>query len=137
MAAFGTRLLLLPAALCVLVSATPAPSPNPEPNVIAPRDPLITPSPALSHPTRTYNQKRDIFDDLQSGVDSILSGLGTAIPSFVASGVPNFFQDFPTGDSVQSSLGIDDDQVAALPTQTLTVSSGDEKVHPSVATANV
>ena len=121
MAAFGTRLLLLPAALCVLVSATPAPSPNPEPNVIAPRDPLITPSPALSHPTRTYNQKRDIFDDLQSGVDSILSGLGTAIPSFVASGVPNFFQDFPTGDSVQSSLGIDDDQVAALPTQVLNI----------------
>lgn len=34
-------------------------------------------------------------------------------------GIPNFFQDFPTGDKVQSSLGIDDDQLAALPTNVL------------------
>ena len=35
--------------------------------------------------------------------------------------MPNFFQDFPTGDKVQSELGIDDQQLAALPTQVLNV----------------
>jgi hypothetical protein len=34
-------------------------------------------------------------------------------------GVPNFFQDFPTGDSVASSLGIQSSQLAALPTNAL------------------
>ena len=34
-------------------------------------------------------------------------------------GVPNFFQDFPSGSAVQSSLGINDTDLAALPTQVL------------------
>ena len=33
--------------------------------------------------------------------------------------MPNFFQDFPNGEDVQSSLGIDDQQLAALPTNVL------------------
>lgn len=36
-------------------------------------------------------------------------------------GVPNFFQDFPTGDKVKSSLGIDDQQLAAYPTNVLNI----------------
>ncbi|KAI9793000.1 MAG: hypothetical protein M1835_007537 [Candelina submexicana] len=82
--------------------------------------PEITPSPILSPPTKT---KRNILDNVKNDVGSILGGLGSAIPSYVASGVPNFFQDFPTGDKVQSSLGIDDDQVRALPTNVLNIPS--------------
>lgn len=35
--------------------------------------------------------------------------------------MPNFFQDFPTGDKVQSSLGLSDEQVEAYPTQVLNI----------------
>ena len=87
-----------------------------------PDHPLVTPAPASAHwrPTQTI-KRRGIVDDIKNDVNSVLSGLGSNIPSFVASGIPNFFQDFPTKDKVQSSLGIDDDQVRALPTQVLNV----------------
>lgn len=80
---------------------------------------MITPSAVLNVPSRTH-RRRDIFDDFKSEVDGILSDLGN-VPSYVASGIPNFFQGFPTGDDVQSSLGIDDAQVSALPTQVLNI----------------
>lgn len=127
MADLTIRSLLLPAALLsVLATASPAPTPyskpGARPNAVGPRDPLITPSVVQYHPTRTYRLgRRDIFSEFASDVNSILSELGTAIPSYVAKGIPNFFQDFPTGDSVQSSLGIDDAQVSALPTQVLNI----------------
>lgn len=82
--------------------------------------PLITPSPATWDPTKTYKSRRNLLDDLQSDVGGILSELGN-VPSYVASGIPNFFQDFPTGDKVKSSLGIDDDQIKALPTQVINI----------------
>ena len=91
----------------------------PQPAAAAPEHPLITPSPASWDPTRTYKSRRDIISDLEGDVNSILSGLGSDIPSYVASGIPNFFQDFPTGDNVKSSLGLQDSQIAALPTQVL------------------
>jgi hypothetical protein len=120
------RIRLLPTALLfVLAAASPAPTANPNrdsrPNAVVPRDPQITPSVVEYHPTRTYRHRRDIISDFESGVNSILSELGTAIPSWVASGIPNFFQGFPTGDAVQSSLGLDDAQVSALPTQVLNI----------------
>ena len=101
-----------------IISASPA-LPNPE--AVEQEHPLITPSPVLRDPTKTYKRRRDIISDLKGDVNSILSDLGSDIPSYVASGVPNFFQGFPTGDKVQSSLGLDDSQVAALPTQVLNV----------------
>ncbi|KAJ7281609.1 hypothetical protein C8J57DRAFT_1298129 [Mycena rebaudengoi] len=52
-----------------------------------------------------------------TNVNSILEGLGSAIPSYVASGT------FPTGTAVQSSLGLSDADVAALPTQVLNLPS--------------
>lgn len=85
--------------------------------VVVEEQPLITPAPTTWDPTKT---KRDILSDVGVDVKSILSDLGS-IPSYVASGVPNFFQDFPTGAGVQSSLGLDDGQVAALPTQVLNI----------------
>lgn len=51
----------------------------------------------------------------------MLSDLGSNIPSYVASGVPNFFQDFPIGDDVRKSLGIEESQVSALPTSVLNI----------------
>jgi hypothetical protein len=116
------RNLLLPAALLsVLTAASPAPTPISNPNAIVPRDAQITPSVVQYHPTRTLRYRRDIISDLESGIGSILSELGTDIPSFVASGIPNFFQNFPTGSAVESSLGIDSSQAAALPTQVLNI----------------
>ena len=86
-----------------------------------PELPLVTPSPVIRDATRTYKNRRDILSDLAGDVHSILGELGSDIPSYVASGIPNFFQDFPTGDHVKSSLGLDDSQIAALPTQVLNV----------------
>lgn len=115
MARLTTRSLLLPASLLtVLVAAAP------NPVVLEAQDPLITPSPARTDATKTYKNRRDIFGDLHSDVDGILSDLGN-VPSYVASGVPNFFQNFPTGNSVASSLGLSDQQLAALPTQALNI----------------
>ena len=89
--------------------------------VAKPEAPIITPSPATWDPTKTEKLRRGIVSDLAGDVGSILSQLGSNIPSYVASGVPNFFQDFPTGDKVKSSLGLADSQIAALPTQVLNV----------------
>ena len=90
---------------------------NLNPAVVVEEQPLITPAPTTWDPTKT---RRDILSDVGVDVKSVLSDLGN-IPSYVASGVPNFFQDFPTGGGVQSSLGLDDSQVAALPTQVLNI----------------
>lgn len=83
--------------------------------------PLITPSPSQWDPTKTLKSRRGVISDLAGDVGSVLAGLGSDIPSYVASGIPNFFQDFPTADKVQSSLGLDDSQIAALPTQVLNI----------------
>ena len=114
----SARMLLIPASLAALAAAAPTVL---EPNAVAPRDPMITPSLVEYNPSRTINYPRNIISDAKGSFDSVLSGLGSDIPSYVASGVPNFFQDFPSGDKVASSLGIDDEQIAALPTQVLNI----------------
>ena len=116
-----------------LVYASPAfPGPSRVPNAIpagiAAERPLITPSPSLQKPTKTVKVRRGVADDIKSGFSAaksdvqgyVSSELG-ALPSYVADGVANFFQGFPVGDDVKSSLGLDDDQIAALPTQVLNV----------------
>lgn len=108
--------LLAVIALLPFVSASPA-APT-RPVYAAPEKPIITPSP---DPTKTYNERRDLISVIGSGIDSLLSEAGSAVPSYIVSGVPNFFQGFPTGSDVQSSLGLDDSQVAALPTQVLNI----------------
>lgn len=105
-----------------LVSASPAPTARVlQAQRLDARAPEITASPSINEATRTLKLRRDILSDLKGDLGSIFSSLGSGIPSYVASGVPNFFQDFPTGDKVQSSLGLDDDQVRALPTQVLNI----------------
>ena len=110
--------------------AYPGPSQTPGivPARVAAEHPLITPSPSIQEPTRTLRLRRGIIDDIRGEFSDIKSEVGDYVssalgsfPSYVADGVANFFQGFPTGDKVQSSLGIDDDQVAALPTQVLNI----------------
>ncbi|MCJ1223901.1 hypothetical protein MMC12_000544 [Toensbergia leucococca] len=105
-------------ALLPFISASAA---VPRPAAVAQEQPLITPSPATWDPTKTAKSRRDVLSDLTSDIDSVLSGLGSNIPSYVASGVPNFFQGFPSGSAVESSLGINSSQLAALPTQVLNI----------------
>lgn len=65
-------------------------------------------------------QERDIFSDI-TGAPAYLTSLLGGLPDSVASGVPQFFQDFPTGDDVQKKLDLSDDEVDALPTQVLNI----------------
>lgn len=61
--------MLLTAAglLPVLIAAIPEPSPYPNPQAVAPRQPVITPSVVEYYPTRTNKHKRNIFSDIESG----------------------------------------------------------------------
>ncbi|KAJ7180607.1 hypothetical protein C8R46DRAFT_1210941 [Mycena filopes] len=115
---------MLPLFLVAVLSGVAA-SPTPIPGA-TPTSPMPTHAP--SRPTAFSSTpraiaRRNFLTDLDGDIDSILSGLGSAIPSYVASGVPNFFQDFPTGTAVQSSLGLSDDDMAAIPTQVLNLPS--------------
>lgn len=116
----ATRYSLLTALLPV-VSASAIHRAIPANAVQGQEQPLITPSPSLWDPTKTDKVRRGIISDIGNDIGGVLSELGSNIPSYVASGVPNFFQDFPTGDKVKSSLGINDDQIEALPTQVLNI----------------
>lgn len=98
------------------ILATASPAPTVRVNQVEERDPQITPSAVEWSATQTYKHRRDILSGLTADVNSVLSGLGSDLPSWVASGVPNFFQNFPTGDDVVSSLGIQSSELAALPT---------------------
>lgn len=103
------RIALPLCALATLAVAVPAPNPAPVPH------PMITPAPVLR---RDY-QRRSL--DPASYVESLVSGLGSDVSSYIASGIPQYFQDFPVGDSVESSLGISSDDLKATPTQVLNI----------------
>ncbi|KAI4122862.1 MAG: hypothetical protein LQ338_005579 [Usnochroma carphineum] len=108
-------LTFLPLATAYVVS-------EPKPDFAAPEHPLITPSPTINgRVTKTVKHRRGVLDDLKGDVNSVLSELGSNVPSYVASGVPNFFQNFPVGKDARSSLGISDNEVAALPTSVLNI----------------
>ncbi|KAK8861987.1 Phosphatidate phosphatase APP1 [Apiospora arundinis] len=93
-------------ALAALAMGAPAPEP------VAMPHPMVTPPPILP---------RDFKPDTY--VKSLIGGLGSDVSSYVASGIPQYFQDFPTGDKVKKSLGVDDDDLKALPTQVLNLPS--------------
>lgn len=110
-------------ALLPVVLAAPAPVPVQIPaqfKVAVVPHPMITPPPSLSN----SRVRRDIISDAKSDIEGLgtyLSGVIGTFPSYIASGVPNFFQGFPTGTAVQSSLGISDDDLKATPTQVLNI----------------
>ncbi|KAJ5132001.1 hypothetical protein N7448_006159 [Penicillium atrosanguineum] len=113
------RQLLVEACLLSIALASPAPTAFANSNDVAPPNPAITPSPVERNPSPVVG--RNILSDVDSDVGTILSGLGSDLPSWVASGVPNFFQGFPTGDAVASSLGLQSSELAALPTNVLNI----------------
>ena len=122
MPSLALRSLLLPSALTVLVVASPTPLPQPDAVRAAPREPIITPSVAEYSPSRTFQvQKRNFLSSVEGYAESIVSDLGSNIPSFVASGVQPYFQGLPTGDAVKSSLGLNNSQLAAVPTNVLNI----------------
>ncbi|KAK8094061.1 hypothetical protein PG997_000746 [Apiospora hydei] len=95
----------VPLSVCAAVAlAAPAPEP------VAMPHPMVTAAPVLPR-------------DFEAGtyVASLVKSLGSGVSSYVVSGIPQYFQDFPTGDKVKKSLGIDDDDLKATPTQVLNV----------------
>lgn len=106
---------------CILVASAVLADCLPEPTQLVPKrvqasGAQVTASPANSNPTRTYKNRRDIFGDVDGDVSSILGGIGSNVPSYVASGVPQWWESLPTGTQVQSSLGLSDNDLAATPT---------------------
>lgn len=77
--------------------------------------PMITPAPIFK--PRSLDRREDIG----SYLGGVFSSLGSDVSSFIASGVPQFFNDLPTGTAVESSLGISSSDLAASPTQALNV----------------
>lgn len=65
-----------------------------KPAAVAEALPMITartPTPSRFEATRTL-KNRGVISDLAGDVNSVLGSLGSNIPSYVASGVANFFQ---------------------------------------------
>lgn len=105
-----TKLISLCLLQAVLSSAAPAP------------DPMITPAPSRTTCPQQEQKmgllaQRDV--DVASYVDGVLSGLGSSVQGFVASGVPDYFQGFPTGTAVLSSAGVSKTDIDARPTEVL------------------
>jgi hypothetical protein len=109
------------ALLAVLPIALAAPAPTPFPAPVAIAQPAVTQRASLTDrtPTRVLSD-RDIIDSI-TGAGGYIASLVGSFPSYVASGVPQFFQDLPTGSAVQSSLGLSDNDLDALPTQVLNI----------------
>lgn len=91
-----------------LAAAVPAPHP------------MITPAPVLTARDLERLERRLNLDPA-SYLDSVFKSLGSGVSSFIASGVPQFFNDLPTGTAVESSLGIKSSDLDASPTQALMV----------------
>ncbi|KAH7410476.1 hypothetical protein DE146DRAFT_604263 [Phaeosphaeria sp. MPI-PUGE-AT-0046c] len=115
------RWLLLSATLG-LASAVAIPEPTPVPAKVEVRAPIVTPAAIRFDGSHSYLQKKNIIDDIKSGVNGIAqswgSVLGTDLPSFFTDGIPGWFEGLPTGTGVLSKLGIGDD-LAAKPTEVL------------------
>lgn len=105
--------LILLALLHRVVLGAPAARPDP----VAAAHPMITARASLED--RTV-EERNIISSIE-GLGSYLTSVLGTYPSYIASGVPNFFQDFPTGSAVESSLGIGSSDLAASPTQVLNI----------------
>ncbi|KAJ9611238.1 hypothetical protein H2200_004421 [Cladophialophora chaetospira] len=116
----ASRIFLAACVLAVRASAIPT--------AVTPEEAaLITPA-----PTRTLaiygsyaGDRRNIIDDLTSDLDSyvnsIFSGLGSAIPSYVSNGLLPGLQGLPTGSDVAKTVGVSSSDLAASPTQVLNI----------------
>jgi hypothetical protein len=86
---------------------------------------LITPTPTRAIYESKTRERRGIVSDLtaaaESDINSILSYLGTDLPSYVASGIIPQLEGLPTGSAVMSSAGVSSKDVDAQPTQVLNI----------------
>ena len=83
------------AASFLLSTSSASPAPTPRRAYAVPQDPQITPSPSKDEVTRTIAQRgvvSSITADIGSDVNTVLSELGSNLPSWFASGIPTFFQ---------------------------------------------
>lgn len=87
-------------------------------HVLGAARPAITPAPSLEARDRALAERA--FDP-GSYINSVISDLGSGVSSYIASGVPQFFQDFPIGGDVEKALDIDDDDLKPIPTQALNI----------------
>ncbi|KAI0198846.1 hypothetical protein F4808DRAFT_434697 [Astrocystis sublimbata] len=83
--------------------------------VLGAAHPVITQAPSVEARDAALERRLDPV----GYVDSLISHLGSGVSSYVASGVPQFFQDFPIGKGVEKALDIDDKDLDAIPTQAL------------------
>ncbi|KAH7350311.1 hypothetical protein BKA66DRAFT_291216 [Pyrenochaeta sp. MPI-SDFR-AT-0127] len=121
---FSQHALLLSTTLA-FAHAIALPEATPVPAKVQVRAPVVTPAAIRFDGQHSYVQRRDILDQIKSGVDGIAhswaSVLGTDLPSFFTEGVPGWFEGLPTGTQVLSSLNIGDDDLAAKPTEVLNI----------------
>ncbi|KAF2792209.1 hypothetical protein K505DRAFT_418602 [Melanomma pulvis-pyrius CBS 109.77] len=122
----ATQQALLLGATFAVANAIAIPEPTAVPAKVEARAPVITPAAIRFDGAHSYMyDRRNILSDIASGADNILHSLGSVLgqdlPSYVISGVPNFFQDFPTGKEVLSKLGISDGDLDAKPTEVLNI----------------
>ncbi|KAJ2895081.1 hypothetical protein MKZ38_006903 [Zalerion maritima] len=86
--------------------------------------PLVTPPPTLvvrdedDEPTRVV--ARNVVGDY---LNSVASEFGDKVSSYFFSGIPEWFQDLPTGDAVLDKLDITEDDLNAIPTSVLNLPS--------------
>ncbi|KAF2108346.1 hypothetical protein BDV96DRAFT_504686 [Lophiotrema nucula] len=120
------RALLVAGAALTAVNAVAVPDPTAVPAKVEIRAPVVTPAAIRFDGRHSYMyDRRNIISDIASGADNFVhslgSVLGTDLPSYFISGIPGYFQDFPSGSDVASSLGINDDDLKATPTEVLNV----------------
>ncbi|KAF2876605.1 hypothetical protein BDV95DRAFT_483738 [Massariosphaeria phaeospora] len=120
--------LLLAAMAITAVRAVAIPDPTAVPAEIEMRAPVpvVTPAAIRFDGSHSYmHNRRNILSDIASGVDGVLNSLGsvlgTDVPAYVTEGIPQFFQDLPTGDQVLSRLDINDGDLDAKPTEVLNI----------------
>jgi hypothetical protein len=110
--------------LCLLQSVTASPQPRPA-SVRDAELALITPTPTSTIYGSKTRERRGIVSDLtaaaESDINSILSYLGTDLPSYVASGIIPQLEGLPTGSAVISSAGVSSEDIDAQPTQVMNI----------------
>jgi hypothetical protein len=114
--------LLVLLSLLQRICASPAPRPA---NALDAELALITPTPTLAIYGSKTRDGRGIFSDLtaaaESDNNSILSDIGSGLPSWLASGIIPQLQGLPTGSAVLGSAGVDSTDVDAQPTKVLNI----------------
>ncbi len=115
-----------PIALLLLAGLRMAAGVPAEPTTVVVNEiPFITPTPTLAVYGSYQPERRNIFDDftskVNSYVDGVFSELGTAIPSYVQDGLLPNLQGLPTGSQVMSSAGARSTDIDALPSQVLNI----------------